>query len=109
MALKVLGQVAPTIITNTTLYTCPADNEAVCSTLIGCNQNATEVTVRIAVRPGGASLAAVHYIAYNQIVPAYDSLVMTVGLSLAATDVVTVYASLGNTSWTMFGDETSTL
>ena len=102
---KVLGQVNPSATTATTLYTVPSAKSAVVSTISVCNQAGTAATFRIAVRPAGASLAAEHYIVYGATVPASDSTMITVGLTLATTDVVTVYASSANLSFNAYGSE----
>ena len=102
---KVLGQVNPSATTATTLYTVPSAKSAVVSTISVCNQAGTAATFRIAVRPAGASLAAEHYIVYGATVPASDSTMLTVGLTLATTDVVTVYASSANLSFNAYGSE----
>ena len=104
---KVLGQVNPSATTATTLYTVPSATSAVVSTISVCNQAGTAATFRIAVRPAGASLAAEHYIVYGATVPASDSTMITVGLTLATTDVVTVYASSANLSFNAYGSEIS--
>ena len=106
-AYKVLGQVAPSATTNTTLETVPSATQAVVSTIAVCNRAATAATYRIAVRPAGATLANEHYIAYDSTVAANDSTFITVGITLAATDVVTVYASSANLSFSAFGSEIS--
>jgi hypothetical protein len=102
---KVLGQVNPSATTATTLYTVPSATSAVVSTISVCNQAGTAATFRIAVRPAGASLAAEHYIVYGATVPASDATMITVGLTLATTDVVTVYASSANLSFNAYGSE----
>jgi hypothetical protein len=102
---KVLGQSAPSATTNTTLYTVPAANQAVISTLIVANRADTAAAFRIAVRPGGATLANQHYIAYDVTVGPLDSTTLTLGLTLATTDVVTVYSSNANLSFSLFGSE----
>ncbi len=102
---KVLGQVNPAATTNTTLYTVPAATQAVVSTISVCNQAGTAATFRIAVRPAGAALSAEDYIVYGATVPASDSTFITAGLTLGATDVVTVYASSANLSFNAFGSE----
>lgn len=102
---KVLGQVNPSATTNTTLYTVPSATSAVVSTLNVCNQAATAATFRIAIRPAGESIAAKHYIAYDTSVPANDSVSLTIGITLATTDVVTVYASTTTLSFNLFGSE----
>ena len=102
---KVLGQIAPSATTATTLYTVPSSTSTVVSTIAVCNQGSSAATFRIAVRPAGATLAAEHYIVYGATVPASDSTMLTVGLTLATTDVVTVYASSANLSFNAFGSE----
>ena len=105
MAKKVLGQVNPSATTATTLYTVPSAKSAVISSLTVCNQASTAATFRIAVRPAGATLAAVHYVAYDVAVGAADTTALTLGITLATTDVVTVYASTANISFHAYGDE----
>jgi len=101
---KVLGQSIPAATTATDLYTVPAATQAVCSTISICNQGPT-TTVRVAIRPAGAALATSQYIVYDAIVSANDTLFLTLGVSLAATDVVTVYTSLDTVSFSLFGSE----
>ena len=106
-AYKVLGQVAPSAITNTTLDTVPSATQAVVSTISVCNRAATAATYRIAVRPAGGTLANEHYIAFDAPIAANNSIFITVGVTLAATDVITVYASSANLSFSAFGSEIS--
>jgi glucose-6-phosphate dehydrogenase assembly protein OpcA len=102
---KVLGQSNPSATTATTLYTVPSATSTVVSTISVCNQASTAATYRIAVRPAGATLAAQHYIVYGATVPASDSTMITVGLTLATTDVITVYASSATLSFNAYGSE----
>lgn len=102
---KVLGQVNPAATTATTAYTVPSATEAIISSITICNQASTAATYRIAVRPDGATLAAQHYVVYGATVPASDTTVLTIGLTVNAADVVTVYASSANLSFNLFGSE----
>jgi glucose-6-phosphate dehydrogenase assembly protein OpcA len=102
---KTLGQSAPSATTNTNLYTVPADTSAVISTLVIANRAATSAAFRIAIRPVGATIANQHYIAYDVPVGASDSTTLTLGITLAATDIITVYASTANLSFNVFGSE----
>jgi glucose-6-phosphate dehydrogenase assembly protein OpcA len=102
---RVLGQSAPSATTATTLYTVPSATSTVVSTLVIANRAATSATYRIAIRPAGATLANQHYIAYDVIVAGGDSATLTLGITLAETDVITVYASTANTSFSAFGSE----
>ena len=104
---KVLGQVAPSATTATTLYTVGAGRSTVVSTIAVCNRSASAVTYRVAIRPAGATLSNEHYIAYDSTVAANDSTMITIGVTLATTDVITVYASTANTSFSAFGSEIS--
>lgn len=101
----VLGQVAPAATTNTTLYTVPASTQAVVSTITVSNRSAAQRTFRIAVRPDGASLANQHYLAYDSPIAANDTVALTLGITLGDTDVITVYASTADLSFTAFGSE----
>ena len=104
-AYKVLGQSAPSATTATDLYTVPSATQAIISSLVVCNRSASDVTYRIAVRPAGAALANNHYVAYDVTVGASDSTTLTLGLALEATDVVTVYASTADLTFSAFGSE----
>jgi glucose-6-phosphate dehydrogenase assembly protein OpcA len=104
---KVLAQSNPSATTATTLYTVPSSTSAVISTITVCNQAASAGSFRIAVRPGGASLAAQHYVAYDVAIAANDTTALTLGLTLATTDVVTIYASSATMSFNAYGSEIS--
>ena len=101
---KVLGQANPAATTATTLYTAPAATSAVVSTLSIANLGVS-TTYRVAVRPAGAALANQHYLAYDVPLNANDSVMLTLGVTLAATDVVTVYAGTANLAFSLFGSE----
>ena len=102
---KVLGQVAPTAnATLTTLYTVPGSTSTVASTLVVCNRS-TSTTYRVAVRPANTAIADQHYIVYDNYVEQYDSVFLTLGLTLAATDVVSVYVGANTVSFSLFGSE----
>jgi len=106
-AYKVLGQSAPSATTATDVYTVPASTEAVVSTIFLCNRGSTAATYRIAVRPDGATLANQHYLAYDAIILGNDSVAITVGTTMNAADIITVYASTANLSFNVFGSEIS--
>lgn len=103
---KVLGQIKPAATTATTLYTVPAATSAVCSTLTICNTG-TSTTYRIAIRPAGVTLADVHHIVYDAAIEQFNTTFLTLGITLATTDVVTVYAGTANVVFNLFGSEVS--
>ena len=102
---KVLGQVNTSATTATTLYTAPAGTQTVVSTISVCNLTGGELLFRIAIRPAGETLANKHYIAYDSKVAGADTTFITVGATLGATDVITVYASSANLVFNAFGSE----
>lgn len=103
-AYRVLGQSNPAATTLTTLYTVPSATSAVVSSITVCNLGPS-TTYRIAVRPAGASIANSHYIVYDASLNAGDSVFLTLGLTLAATDVVSVFAGTANVAFQLHGSE----
>ena len=106
-AYKVLGQSAPSATTATSLYTVPSATETVVSTIVVCNRAATSGTYRISVRPNGAALANQHYIVYDSSCGAKDTVFLTVGLTLDASDILEVYGSSADFSFSAYGSEIS--
>jgi hypothetical protein len=102
---KVLAQSAPSATTATNIYTVPSSTATVVSTIVVANRASSAATYRIAVRPDGATLANQHYIAYDVAVGASDSTTITLGITMDAADVLTVYASTANLSFNVFGSE----
>ena len=102
---KTLGQLAPSATTATTLYTCPSATQTVISSLVVTNRGASAGTYSIAIRPNGATLSAEHYIAYDAPIGANSFVSLTLGLTIDASDVVTVYASTADFSFNAFGSE----
>ena len=102
---KVLGQVAPTAAAATTLYTVPGATQAIVSTINVVNTGGASDTVRIAIRIAGATLAVEDYIVYDLALSPTATFTYTSGVTLAATDVVTVYSTNGTSSFNAFGSE----
>lgn len=106
-AYKVLGQVAPSATTATALYTVPSATEAVVSSVTVCNRGAAAGTFRLAVRPNGATLANQHYLVYDAALDANDTIILTIGVTMDATDVLEAYASSGDLTFQAYGSEIS--
>jgi hypothetical protein len=100
---KVLAQSAPTAATATTLLT--ATSQTIVSTLQVANTGGAADTIRIAVRPAGATLANQHYIAFGVQVPSGSFLTLQGGLTVENTDVITVYSTTGTSSFSAFGSD----
>ena len=106
-AYKVLGQSAPSATTATDVYTVPAATQAVISTIIIANRAATSGTFRLSIRPADAEQTDAMYTAYDVPIAANDSTTLTLGITLGATDVITVYCSSADMSVNVFGTEIS--
>ena len=106
-AYKVLGQSAPSATTDTTLYTVPSATETVVSTIVIANRAASAGTYRVAIRPNGATLANSHYLAFDVAIAANDSTALTLGITIDASDIITVRASSADMTFTAFGSEIS--
>jgi hypothetical protein len=102
---KVLAQSAPSATTATDIYTVASATQAIISTITICNRAATAATYRIAIRPNAATLANSHYIAYDVVLAANDTTALTLGITCDAADVVTVYASTADLTFSLFGSE----
>jgi len=89
---KSLGQLDLTTTSLTDLYTCPSSTETVVSTVIIANRDDEATTFRLAIRVDGDAISNQHYIAYDVPVAANDSTTLTLGITMLATDVMTVSA-----------------
>ncbi len=106
---KRLGAIASTgtIGTADTLYTCPSATATVVSTISVCNTAATTATYRIAISTT-TSFVAAGYIVYNASVAANDTVMITVGVTLDATNkYLLCSASASTVSFSAFGSEIS--
>ena len=104
---KTLGQAAPAATTSTDLYTVPALTSAIISTIVVTNRSATDATFRISQSLAGAVLANKDYLVYDTTVPGSGFITLTLGVTMATTDKLRVYASTANLSFNVFGTELS--
>lgn len=103
---SVLAQASPAATTNTDIYTVPNGYSSVIETMTFTRTSGGAAVVRVAIRPGGATLASKHYILYGyQVTGAYS--INSVSLPLASGDVVTVYSDVADTVFNLFGTEES--
>lgn len=103
--LKVLAQVDPTAATLTDAYTVPASTSVASSSIVVANRSATPTTFRISVAVAGAADANKQYIAYDVALGANAVVTLVIGITLAATDKIRVYATLATVSFNIFGVE----
>ena len=104
---KVLGQSDPSAATLTVVYTVPSATNTVVSTITVANRSATATEFRIAVSPAGAGISDEHYLYYDIPIPGNETFTTTIGISLEATDVIRVRATLATLSFNVFGIERS--
>jgi hypothetical protein len=102
---KVLGQSAPAATTPANLYTAGSGIQTVVSTLTVTNRGTADATYRVSVRPNGASQVDEHYVAYDTKLGGNSVTAYTLGLTLDANDVITVYASNADLTFQAFGSE----
>lgn len=102
---KILGQTEPAATTAADLYTVPASTNTVVSSITICNRDSSSATFRISVRDGGAAQADQHYLVYDAPINGQDTIILTVGITLEATDVITVYSSNADTAFHAYGSE----
>lgn len=106
-AYKVLSQTKPSAATLTDSYTVPASTETTVSTVTVANQSSTATSFRISVAVAGAADSAEQYLYYDIAIPGNDTFAATLGVTLAATDVIRVYNTLATCSFNFFGVEVS--
>ena len=102
---KILGQSAPSATTSTDLYTVPSATEVIVSSLVIANRSATPATYRVSVSSNGAALANEQYLIYDANIGANDTIALSLGITLDATDKIRVYSSTANLSFNAFGTE----
>jgi hypothetical protein len=103
---KTLGQVDLTTTSLTDLVTVGAGKEVVISTIVIANRTASADSFRIAIRTDGDAISNKHYVAYDVPVAANDSTTLTLGISMVATDVLSVKATTADVlSINVFGAE----
>ncbi len=103
---KPLGQLKPVATTLTDLYVVPVTTPAtqtVISSLDVCNQSATATSFRVSVAVAGAVDNTKQYHYYDAPIEGNETKPVLQGITLAATDVVRVYATLATLSFNMSG------
>lgn len=105
---KILGQVAPSATTETDLYTSPASTQTIVSTISIANRSSSAAaTFRISNSVAGAATSTKDYLAYDVSIAPSGIILLTVGMTLDATDKIRVYASTANLSFNLYGSQVS--
>lgn len=106
-ALKIIGQSYPSVSVLTDIYTVGVAKSAAISSISICNQSMAAAKFRISVAIAGAADTAAQYLYLDQDISPKSTFIATVGLTLAATDVLRVWSSNGMISFVAFGSEVS--
>lgn len=101
--LKVLGQDYPAAATLVDLYIVPTSTNTTVSSITACNQGAGPALFRVSIAVSGAADSTKQYIYWDETVPSNTTFIATVGLTLAAGDVIRVYSDTGTVSFNVFG------
>jgi hypothetical protein len=101
--IAVYGQSYPAAQVLTDLYTCPNGTSLVGSSFSFCNQAPYSAKVRFSVAVGGAADDTKQYMYYDLVIDPNDTFVGTLGMTLAAADVVRCYSDTGTVSFNLFG------
>ena len=103
---KILGQARPLNTSNADLITVSAGDAEVISTLAISNTTASATTYRVFARISGAAAAEGNSLAFDVAIAANDTVALTLGCTLAATDVLTVRSGTASAlTFTAFGSE----
>jgi hypothetical protein len=97
-----------TIGTAVNIYTCPAATSTVISTINICNTSSTAGTFTIGISTSSATYQAAGYLVYQAAIAGNDTIGLTFGATLDATNCFLVASSSANTiSFSVFGSEIS--
>lgn len=103
---KILGQVEPSGTSTDDLYSVPAATEAIVSTIVIANTGSAQQAFRIFIRENGATTGTNNAIAYDTAIAANSQVAFTLGLTLSATDIISVRSDAGNVlTFQAFGSE----
>lgn len=103
---KVLGQVNGTNAVLTDAYTVPAATSAIVSSIVISNRSGVADTYSVSVAVAGAADAYKQYLCNGVTINANSTITLTLGITLAATDVVRVIGTaLSACSFNIFGTE----
>ena len=106
MQQRVLAQSNPVATTLTDIYTVTAPyNSVTISSVSICNRSAVATSFRVAIAKAGAADDPKQYIYYDLPIPGNETFIFTIGVTMAVTDVLRVYATLATLSFNVFGAE----
>lgn len=107
---KKLGAVVPTANTQANVYVVPASTEAVLSTITICNQSTVNTSYSLMYFyadefASGSSAPSRCFLVRGAVVPAADTIVLTMGLTANADSIISCNATGSDISFSAFGSE----
>lgn len=102
---KILGQQDPAATTEKDLYTVPGATSAVISSIVIANRSNSKATFRVSCSINSSPTSNYDYLYYDVPIEGNDTFIATIGVTLAANDVIRVYASSSNLTFQIFGSE----
>jgi len=103
----VTEQVEPAATTLTDIYTIGTVIVSKIVSVFICNKGAGADTVRIAQSVGGGAIADKDYIYYNLSIASTDTFLITTPIFGNSGDIIRVYSTTGDTSFTLQAQETT--
>jgi hypothetical protein len=103
------SQIQGTASTGTyaTLYNTPALTEAVISSLVITNQSSSAVTVRVGMDTTAGTPGATEFLVYDAAVAGNDTVALTLGITMPASNFIRVASSASTCNFTAFLSEIS--
>jgi hypothetical protein len=105
---KRLGAINPTSNTQTNVYVIPAATEAVISTVTICNQSSVNASYSLISMTSGeysAPAPVKTFLVRGATVPASDSIILTLGITMNAGSILAANTNNGSISIIAFGSE----
>lgn len=103
---KILGQKNPTDTNNYDLYTVPSGTAAVVSTLAISNVTGSSANATVYIRKNGEAATTNNSIIYSASIAGNSVATFTIGITLAAGDIITVQSATANSlAFHAFGSE----
>jgi len=101
----ILGQKNPASNTLTNLYTVPAGNSAVISSINIANLDANAAAFSIAANISGVATSNTNFLAWRISIPGNDSIALSLGVTLNASSQLSVNANTSTVTFSAFGTE----
>lgn len=105
---KILGQLNPSANGQANVYIVPSTTEAVISTITVCNQSSTNNSFSLIMMPSNEfadPANAKNFVVRGAVVPAADTLVLTMGLTANSGTILACNTNSNNMSFSVFGSE----